>query len=501
MELINISNKPAQCAAKLISNDERKNIGLQSISNLQTITEIAASQNVSRKFVYQQKNKICSAADAAFAEHETCAGEQVLFWLPVTKSWLHQFIIVLIFDCRATFRCVIKAAMSLLDYVISIGTIFNVMKSVSVDFQNIHEKEDLSSVKLGTNDKTFHHNDPVLTGVDVTSLYCYLLSQESRRDGDTWGIKLLELKDKGYDPDRIFADDGDGLRAGHKIVFPETPCDENVFHAIKLMKEMCRYFRNRFKSAITYRKDQEQKMLKAKERGNTQKYSRILGMSRQYEFSMQNLSETITTLVCLMEHDVLNKAGPNTANRYELYNFILDELLQLSKIHPHRIHSVWTTLKNQKHLLLAFTGVLNDKFEAIAERFSTSVENIWKVCEPQRCNYGGSKYAIRSIPLQLLFKDDFDLVENLVIEAMNTTERTSSMVENFHSHLKMYFFLRKTTLGNDYLDVLRFYINHTTFMRSENPDRVGKTPAEILTGKKHPHWLEMLGYNRFKQAA
>jgi hypothetical protein len=28
---------------------------------------------------------------------------------------------------------------------------------------------------------------------------------------------------------------------------------------------------------------------------------------------------------------------------------------------------------------------------------------------------------------------------------------------------------------------------------------VGKSPAELLTGEPHPHWLEMLGYVRFSR--
>lgn len=63
-----------------------------------------------------------------------------------------------------------------------------------------------------------------------------------------------------------------------------------------------------------------------------------------------------------------------------------------------------------------------------------------------------------------------------------------------------YFTLRKE-IGYGYLDLLRFYLNHVPFMRSENPKRKGKSPAELLTGKPHPHWLEMLGFKRFKRAA
>ena len=46
-------------------------------------------------------------------------------------------------------------------------------------------------------------------------------------------------------------------------------------------------------------------------------------------------------------------------------------------------------------------------------------------------------------------------------------------------------------------DLLRFFLNHRRFLRSNRPERVDKSPRELLTGRTHPHWLELLGYERF----
>ena len=122
------------------------------------------------------------------------------------------------------------------------------------------------------------------------------------------------------------------------------------------------------------------------------------------------------------------------------------------------------------------------------------------MCVLQRCQHSSDLYAVRSLPLQDYFQTEFDAVEDAVLTALDTTERTSSMVENLHSRLKPYFYLRRE-IGFGYLDLLRFYLNHTPFLRSERKERQGKTPAEILSGKPHSHWLEMLGYQRFKKSA
>ena len=76
--------------------------------------------------------------------------------------------------------------------------------------------------------------------------------------------------------------------------------------------------------------------------------------------------------------------------------------------------------------------------------------------------------------------------------------RASSIIENLNSRLRNYFFLRRE-LGSGYLELLQFFLNHRRFQRSDHRERVGKSPAELLNGQAHPHWLEMLGYRRSSQ--
>ena len=90
-------------------------------------------------------------------------------------------------------------------------------------------------------------------------------------------------------------------------------------------------------------------------------------------------------------------------------------------------------------------------------------------------------------------------VMQAVDEALKHTPRASSMVENLNSRLRNYFFLRKS-LGDDYLNLLQFFLNSRCFMRSLKPERVGKSPKQLLMGEEHPHWLELLGFKRFQRA-
>ena len=94
----------------------------------------------------------------------------------------------------------------------------------------------------------------------------------------------------------------------------------------------------------------------------------------------------------------------------------------------------------------------------------------------------------------------FEPLQAALTQLTHATIRASSVVEKLNSRLRNYFFLRKQ-LGNGYLDLLRFFLNHRRFLRSEHAERVGKSPAELLTGQEHPHWLELLGFERFQKRA
>ena len=84
-------------------------------------------------------------------------------------------------------------------------------------------------------------------------------------------------------------------------------------------------------------------------------------------------------------------------------------------------------------------------------------------------------------------------------EALKQTPRASLMVENLNSRLRNYFFLRRS-LGDDYLSLLQFFLNHRQFLGSRVSERVGRSPAELLTSQPHQHWLKLLGFERFQRA-
>ncbi len=221
--------------------------------------------------------------------------------------------------------------------------------------------------------------------------------------------------------------------------------------------------------------------------------------ARKNEAELLKLASDIKILLYWRLIDILSLAGPPWAERLELMNFIIYELTVRESKAYKGIKSLRIALSHQKENLLAFSQVLDQKLANIAQRWKIPLSWVREVCLLMKKPMTTNLYWQKWNHLYKQLSEKFLQVKSAVEEAMKSTPRASSLVENLNSRLRNYFFLRKH-LGSDYLELLRFFLNHRTFMSSRKPERRGKSPTELMTGKKHPHWLELLGFELFQRA-
>lgn len=388
----------------------------------------------------------------------------------------------------------------LLDLPISIGTIHNRLEAAAGSASEINQSQDLAGIEVGLHDEIFQGAQPVLVGVDAASTYCYLLQGVDRRDEETWGWHLLDMIEQGFDPDYTIADGGSGLRAGQKAVMPETPCHGDIFHIQQQFEQVANSLSRQAQGATTRRIKLEQKIDKARLIGPAPKKltSQLVHAKRQ-EQELIGLSKDIKTLLHWMFHDVLELAGPSLTVRQELFDFIVTELQQRENKKYPALRKLRKALYNQRDDLLAFAGVLDQKLAQIAQHFKLPLQAVRDVCLLHRKQPTSNAYWDRWNQLYAQISAKFYGLMEAVGEALKQTPRASSLVENLNSRLRNYFFLRRQ-LGDSYLGLLQFFINNRCFMRSQVPERVGKSPKQLLTGQPHPHWLELLGFQRFQRA-
>jgi hypothetical protein len=483
-------------AAKQINLPTRKEIGVAALAGKESISSLSRNHETSRKFVYAQKNKVSSALDDAFSENEN--DSDVLFYIPVTKSWLRQVALSLILICHSSYGGVIEFFRDILDQNISKGTIFNITQRALEKAKQVNQAQDLSAIRVGAHDEIFQGGVPVLVGCDVESTYVYLLKQAEHRDATTWGTHLLELNDQGMALDHTIADGGKGLRSGQQEAWPDVPCRGDVFHALYDMGKLVTFLENRAAATLEVVEKLEGKMVKAKKKNQGARYSRRLGHAREEAAAAAQLRDDISTLSSWLSKDILSVTGPDLATRRELLEFVVDELRTRESKCRHRIKPVRSLLEGQGEDLLRFVEDLDSDLQFLADAFGVEVYLIRQLFELQAISTQENRYWKHAADLHRKLGTHFHELQELIRSLIKDTVRASSMVENINSRLRNYFFLRKT-LGSGYLELLQFFLNHRRFMRSARKERVGNSPKELLTGNAHDHWLELLGYRLFKR--
>ena len=472
---------------------------IQVLAGAQPVSDLAREHEVSRKFLYQQAHTAEEALNEAFAP--SSRSDDVLFYLPVTKAWLRQLVLALVLICHSSVRGVVELLHDLFDYRLSVGTVHNIVHSAVTRAQTINQQHDLSRIRVGLLDEIYQASDPVLVGVDAKSTFCFLLSPEEHCDADTWGIRLLELVDQGFAPQATVADFGAGLRAGHKEALPEVPCRGDIFHALHTIGPLVGYLEKRAYEAIDARTKLERKQPTPGRRCRRRKIQGLpqkLWHARSAEAKAIALADEVALLAHWLHYDILSVAGPKSAIRRDLFDFVVAELRARESACPHQIKPVRTMLENQRDNLLAFSAQLDRDLENLAQDWQISTATAQEVLEVQYLPARDPKRWSRVATLRETLRGRYHGVCADVRNLSDRVVRASSLVENLNSRLRSYFFLWRQ-LGKDSLTLLQFFLNHRRFMRSESPDRERRSPAELLTGQPHPHWLYLLGYERFSR--
>src|SRR5690348_7582108 len=88
--------------ARTLNSMQRQEIALEAMSHKARVTQIASGHNVSRKFVYQQKEIALSGIEEVFST--SSSKDSLLFQLPVTKEWIKQFTLSLVLIGHSSYQ-------------------------------------------------------------------------------------------------------------------------------------------------------------------------------------------------------------------------------------------------------------------------------------------------------------------------------------------------------------------------------------------------------------
>ena len=116
------TNSGTAVAASQLDSQQRQQLAVSALAG-DSISALARQNEVSRKFIYQQKEQAQQALQDSFTPSP--ATEKVLFYLPVTEKWLYSLVLGLLLTCRSSFRGIQELLADHFGFSISLGTIHN----------------------------------------------------------------------------------------------------------------------------------------------------------------------------------------------------------------------------------------------------------------------------------------------------------------------------------------------------------------------------------------
>jgi len=280
---------------------------------------------------------------------------------------------------------------------------------------------------------------------------------------------------------------------------PDVPHRGDIFHSLAEITEAIAVLEYRAYQLMTAHHKLQQEMDKMKKQGRPAcVLSRKLVLADQAQLKAIELADSITLLARWLRQDVYAVSALPYTDRCHLFDFILAEWLTRAPLCPKKLDPIGTLLRKRREQLLAFAAQLDQDLVRLAAQFDVPASIVRHLFDLQQLDERHAKRWAQERVLRRQLRDRFHPLQEALRDLARHVVRASSVIENINSRLRNYFSLRRE-IGSDYLVLLQFFLNHHRFQRSERPERVGKSPAEVLSGQPHPHWLDMLGYKRFSQ--
>lgn len=195
------------------------------------VTELSAEHNVSRPWLYELMSRGRAALEAALAPSKP-GPKPPSNLLEVDDAFIRKAITVLPM-VRGSVRDIQIGLDLLLNVQRSVGYIQGTLTAVGGNALAYNAGMVPSSPVLGEADEIFCGDQPCLTVVDGASFMVLNISAAESRDTTTWGLKFLELIERGIEFDDLATDGALGIQAGARAAGLTAPIRHDLFHLMQ----------------------------------------------------------------------------------------------------------------------------------------------------------------------------------------------------------------------------------------------------------------------------
>lgn len=406
----------------------------------------------------------------------------------IDKKTIRRIIVSCAVECKGSIEDIQAHLENIFDIHISEGSISNILTEAAEKAKAFNDSIPLDRIKIGVSDEIFQAGSPVLVGVEPLSTYVYLMNPSKKRDSLAWWMAYCEKQEnQGLNIEESVTDGGLGMKKGIKEAYENIREQYDIFHMLMKFTKAENIYGNKVYGLINAEYKCEKKFSKAKPKITQEECEKACAKS-----SIAIAKYDILKILIMWIHELLNFGGYSYEERTELINFILEELSHI-QINSSYLDEAIKTLSSNKESLLYFVKKAEKLFLELSIEEGIRLDTLNLFWQQHGISSSKNKYWILDSRLKSSLGNNYCRIKAKATEILKTIVRCSSIVENINSQIRPYLFLKRVLKGK-FLDLLQFYLNTRKYLNSRVKERKGKSPLELLTGKEHVNWLDILGY-------
>ena len=466
------------------------------------ITNLSKKYAISRTFVYMLQSQLNEAIEDCFYVGKVPSKKELTVESKM-KSLEHALLLRLEGKCSIPSISDIMKKIGLINN--SVGTISQELKKIGEYLPNTFyfENDAIMYVYLAV-DEMFSHSTPILISVDPVSTAILRIELSESRKTEDWINHFNKLRENYIEVVLVVSDEGQGICSATSSVFPEIIRQPDTFHAIAhRLGKWVNSLENSAYAAI-------EKEYHCQKIFDSAKSEKVLQKRIEAYFEAAKNADKAIMLYemykflyyCIINNlQVFDKDGNpcSRKNAEENIRIALDYMicLPIDKIKKD-INTIYNLLDDLLQYLdtasevtrtLYTKGIPQDIIRAFALVWQYK-KNATKAKKPERRKYFANKEKELQELIKIMLESDFESVKTTVFVELDKIIQSSAIVENINSIVRTFLNTSRNRINQEILNLIMFYHNHRRYKAGK---RKGKTPVEILTGKKQKKdWLEML---------
>ena len=446
------------------------------------VSEISKETQVSRTYIYQQK-----AGVQNYIETLDKTEEPVLS-INIDKGFIKRMVLSLSLDCHASTEGIQRTFASAFGLHLSYGKISSILAEASERAEQFDASIPLDSIRQGANDEIFQGNVPVLTGIDTESTYIYLLSEAGDRSADTWQLFMEDRKEHGLGLEVSISDAGTGLNAGIPKAFPDICVQPDIFHELRPVGAEVARLERKAEKLISDEASLEKRACGKRPQKKT--LERLGQIHEKVDMAIQEY-DLLRILFCWLV-ELMGFSGYSFHDACGLAGWVLSEM---ESSFPGRTKLIGQTKKIRERLpqILSFLQRMEECLGAAAQEKGIPPEAFHIMYRQKAFHTSSCECSQMEYRLGELLGNNYTSTRQEFCCILDHTKRASSLVENLNSRIRVYMNLKRM-VPEKYFILLKVYFNTRKYHRSRVPERIGKSPLELMTGQEYPEFLEALGY-------